>query len=98
MDFDFDNPEKYIKHEPTEQALASVKKMQEVIGETVLSEWDNLFITDIKHKILNGKKMTAGQTKTLSRILTGCKLKNYIPYVPRKNNINPLDYRRVLQD
>lgn len=98
MDFDFENPEKYITNEPPKQAVESVKKMQEIIGATTLSDWDNTFITDIKHKILNSKKLTGPQTKTLSRILTGCKLGNYIPYIPRKNNINPIDYRNILRD
>src|SRR5689334_9795335 len=83
MNFDFDNPEIYLRDQPTDEGRLNIAKMDTTIGETVLSDYDRRFITDIKKKVLISKALTEKKAAHLGRILAACKAGTYVIKGPR---------------
>jgi hypothetical protein len=81
--FDFDNPEKHLPSKSTPETQANVDKIDNAIGETVLSSYDSDFIVNIRKKVLAGKHLTVNQTNHLARVMASCKSGKYIAKPPR---------------
>lgn len=90
MNFDFDNLEKYLHPDPTPEMVSKIAKINLIIRDTQLGEYDTNFITDVKRRILDDKKLTEKQRNYLARLLTDIRDDKYVIIKATKKKSNYL--------
>ena len=79
IEYDFDNPEKYLIKDPSTKSLETAMKLDAALCGVQLNEYDSKFIDNVRERILMDRKLTEKQRGYLSVILTACKEGTYDP-------------------